>query len=214
MRPSFISISLAACGGTFVSAAAIPGPAKAPALPLDAFNTTQIFIDTVGSAPKPLTFTDVLDFVKDKTKIPDVVSPNTKVFAAAATCTNPRVRVEWDSYPAADRQAYITAIRCLQTKGSAGGFAGSKSRYEDFVALHQGLTPNVHNNHKFLIWHRFYIWAFEDALRTECGFTGSIPWWDETKYAGRFQDSSVFSNDYYGAVDVGGNCVTNGVSTN
>src|SRR6186713_2331452 len=114
MRPSFISISLAACGSTLVSAAAIPGPALAPALPLDAFNTTKIFIDTVGSAPKPLTLQDVLNLVGHNIKIPDVVSPNTKVFAAAATCTNPRVRVEWDSYPAADRQAYITAIRCLQ----------------------------------------------------------------------------------------------------
>jgi len=193
-----------------VSAAAVP--TLAPALPISAFNTTKIFVDTTGTYIKPLNLTDAVNLVVDK--VADLTPKINAAFAAAATCSTPRVRVEWESYPVKDRLEYIAAIKCLQGLKSSGGFPGSKSRYEDFASLHQSLTPNVHGNSKFLIWHRYYIWAFEDVLRTECAFTGSIPWFDETKFAGKFQDSSIFSNDYYGSVNVGGNCVTNGKFAN
>ncbi|KAF2797320.1 Di-copper centre-containing protein [Melanomma pulvis-pyrius CBS 109.77] len=130
--------------------------------------------------------------------------------ALAATCTNPRVRVEWDSYPTADRTSFVNAIKCLMGKPASGKFAQAKNRYEDLVALHQTLTPNVHGNSKFLIWHRYLVWTFEDILRTECGFTANMPWWDESKWAGKFAQSSLFSADWFGGIGFGGGCVTNG----
>jgi len=27
----------------------------------------------------------------------------------------------------------------------------------------------------FLSWHRYFTWAYENALRTECGYTGAQP---------------------------------------
>jgi len=133
---------------------------------------------------------------------------------AAATCSNVRVRIEWDSYSNSDRQAYINAIKCLQSRGPSGQFSQSRNRYEDLVSLHQNLTPNIHGNAKFLLWHRYYLWMFEDILRSECGFDRALPWWDETRVSGRFAVSSVFSDQWYGAVNAGGNCVTNGQFAN
>jgi tyrosinase len=31
-------------------------------------------------------------------------------------------------------------------------------------------------------WHRYYIWAYENALRTECGYKGYQPYWDCKSY--------------------------------
>lgn len=131
-----------------------------------------------------------------------------------ATCSNPRIRQEWDSYSDSDRQAYLNAIKCLQSRGPNGQFSQSKSRYEDLVALHQTLTPNVHGSAKFLLWHRYYLFTFEDILRSECGFDRNLPWWDETRYSGRFADSSIFSDQWYGGINAGGNCITNGQFAN
>lgn len=130
------------------------------------------------------------------------------------TCSNVRIRTEWDSYSDSDRQAYIDAIKCLQRNGPSGQFSQSRSRYEDLVALHQRLTPNVHGNAKFLLWHRYYLWTFEQMLRSDCGFNRNLPWFDETRYAGRFAQSSVFSSRWFGSINVGGQCVTDGQFAN
>ncbi|KAI1804474.1 Di-copper centre-containing protein [Daldinia bambusicola] len=120
--------------------------------------------------------------------------------AAGATCdrNNPKVRIEWRNYSQADRKAFVDAIKCLMDKPSAGGFQGSKSRYEDIVSVHQQMTPNIHQRAVFLPWHRYYVSAFEDLMRNECGFTAAFPWWDETKDSGHFADSDLFTDDYFG----------------
>ncbi|KAF2743538.1 Di-copper centre-containing protein [Sporormia fimetaria CBS 119925] len=184
-------------------AAAVPQgnrPRLAPKLPLSDFNTTKFF--------QPITLEEALEGARnDKTAEPE---PAEFSMGIMATCANPRVRTEWHSATTDMRRAYVNAIRCLLGRAPSGNFRGATNRYEDAVALHQSLTPNVHGNHKFLLWHRYYLWAFEDMLRGECGYTGSLLWFDESVYAGRFSQSSVFSNDYFGAVNLGGNCVTNG----
>ena len=94
-------------------------------------------------------------------------------------------------------------------KPPSGQFPPSKSRYEDFVRLHQMWMPNIHGNPKFMIWHRYYLWTFHMVLRDECGFNRALPWWDETLDAGRFGQSDMFTNDYFGSI-TRGSCVTNG----
>jgi len=131
-----------------------------------------------------------------------------------STCSNPRVRIEWDSYSNSDRQAYINAVKCLQGRPASGQFPASRSRYEDLVALHQKLTPNVHGNAKFLLWHRYLLWTYEQMLRSDCGFDRALPWFDETRYAGRFAQSSIFSAQWFGSVNIGGQCVTDGQFAN
>jgi tyrosinase len=35
----------------------------------------------------------------------------------------------------------------------------------------------------FLSWHRYYIWAYEQALRNECGYKGYLPYNNWSKWA-------------------------------
>ena len=148
----------------------------------------------------------VIGEVKD---LKDVVKDS--ALHARGNCGNVRVRQEWDGMSHDDRMNFINAIKCLQNKGSAFSGSASRNRYEDFVMVHQSVTPNVHGNRKFMIWHRYFLWAFEDILRTECGFNTAFPWWDETRYAGAFsQANSVWY--YFGTPNSGNGCVNDGVS--
>ncbi|GAP90699.1 putative tyrosinase protein [Rosellinia necatrix] len=119
----------------------------------------------------------------------------------AATCdpSNAHVRFEWSSYSRSDRTAFVKAIKCLQGKPSGGSkFTGSRNRYEDLISVHRGMTANVHQTATFLVWHRYFVWVFEQMLRNECGFDRAMPWWDETKHAGAFAASDVFTDEWFG----------------
>jgi|SRR5690242_5283393 len=202
------------------------------ALPLSHFNTPKYarpltLDEALSGANASVTTIKPEDLQDAKNKLPTLVIPNnatqpnnTQSLEAAdndltkrqGTCSNVRTRVEWDSASNNDRQGYINAIKCLMTKPASGQFSRSRNRYDDLVGLHQTLTPNVHGNAKFLLWHRYYTWTFESLLRDECGLTGPLLWFDETRYAGNYAASSIFSSQWFGSVNVGGNCVTDGVS--
>jgi tyrosinase len=212
MRLSLLS-ALAVCSGTelLVSAAAIQERAQLPPLPITEFKGNPFV--------RPLTFDELKNGATlVNTTTAEDSQPKMNVFATAAAageCANPRVRQEWDAYSNDNKQAFVSAIRCLQGRAPSGAYAnrGSRSKYDDLVALHQKLTPNVHSNAKFLLWHRYFVWTFEQLLRSECGFNREMPWWDETKWSGRFSQSSVFSAQWFGALaNVNGGCVPNGVS--
>ncbi|KAF1926703.1 Di-copper centre-containing protein [Didymella exigua CBS 183.55] len=131
-----------------------------------------------------------------------------------STCSNVRTRVEWDHASDSQRQGYVDAIKCLMQQPPSGQFSASKSRYDDLVGLHQTLTPRVHGNAKFLLWHRYYTWTYESLLREQCGLTGPLLWFDETRYAGNYAASSIFSSQWFGSINLGGNCVTDGQFAN
>ena len=86
---------------------------------------------------------------------------------------------------------YIKAVKCLAKKPAktpAAIAAGAKSRYDDFVVTHIIPTMSIHGTGNFLAWHCYYVWAYEQVLRNECGYKGyqpyySWPWWanDPTK---------------------------------
>ncbi|KAI1738260.1 Di-copper centre-containing protein [Xylaria scruposa] len=138
--------------------------------------------------------------------------------SSAATCdpSNPNVRFEWSSYSNGDRTAFVQAIKCLQGKPSGGSqFTGSTNRYEDLISVHRGMTANIHQTAAFLVWHRYFVWVFEQLLRNECGFNRAMPWWDETKHAGAFAASDVFTNSWFGNLpaktsDGQGTCIESG----
>jgi tyrosinase len=44
----------------------------------------------------------------------------------------------------------------------------------------------------FLSWHRYYTWAFEQTLRTECGYNGTQPYWDWGRWAADPEKSPIF----------------------
>ncbi|UKZ80146.1 hypothetical protein TrVFT333_007903 [Trichoderma virens FT-333] len=99
-------------------------------------------------------------------------------------------RKDWKFLTSAERTAYITAVKCLMNKPSTAdpSFApGARTRYDDFVAIHINQTLSIHGTGNFLTWHRYYTWAYENALRQECGYEGSQPYWN-------WFDGSDFAN--------------------
>jgi len=211
MRSTILSASMA----LLASVSALPSPQEPPSTKQVSPLPVIKFIETPKFSIPVLPEVAKVIFENYTATEPAAKAPSFRllnVAAAAATCSNPRVRVEWDSYPDSSRQAFVDSIKCLMGKPASGQFPAARSRYEDLVTLHQTLTPNVHGNAKFLLWHRYYLWAFEDILRSECGLSVPMPWFDETRYAGRFSQSSIFSSRWLGSIGIGGRCVTDGVS--
>lgn len=118
----------------------------------------------------------------------------------------------------ADKKSYVQAVRCLMDKPATGLTGGNaQNRYEELVWAHQTQSSNIHMSAIFLPWHRYYTNTFHRLLREECSYTAPMPWWDESKDAGNFAASGLFTNDYFGAMPqvtrVGmGECITDGVS--
>jgi tyrosinase len=227
MRTGLISLAVVA------SAAALPSPPTlngivsdvtkvvdnvfseiCEALPLEAFNTK------FHHTPVPLEDAKI-KLVNYKIETPPQADPAPSYhtykavgYQSGGTCANVRTRVEWDRMADSDKQKFVDGVKCLLTRAPSGQFPQAKNRYEDLVALHQRLTPNVHGNAKFLLWHRAFTALFERLMRNECGFNGPLPWFDETRYAGRFAQSSIFSSRWLGGIALGGQCVRDGQLAN
>ncbi|KFA69870.1 hypothetical protein S40285_08983 [Stachybotrys chlorohalonatus IBT 40285] len=69
---------------------------------------------------------------------------------------------------------------------------GARSRFDDFGVLHYRLTNFVHLSASFLLFHRYYIWTYEEALRTECSYNGHFPYWNWGEDAHDVESSPVF----------------------
>ncbi|KAJ7472390.1 tyrosinase [Mycena galericulata] len=139
----------------------------------------------------------------------------------------------------AQKSEYITAVQCLQRLPGISNLKGAKTRYDDFQAMHVAMSEEVHLVGQFLPWHRRLLNLFETALRQECGFQGSIPYWDWSRdvdsglplskspvfdavygfggngvdvpnYAGQFGNLSLLSSAGWVAPGSGGGCVPDG----
>ncbi|KAF2157468.1 tyrosinase [Myriangium duriaei CBS 260.36] len=118
-----------------------------------------------------------------------------EVSAHSANCTikNAVQRKEWNTLSSSQKTAYINAVLCLQSKPSKIQNApGAKTRYDDFVAVHIQQTLTIHGTGNFLSWHRYFTWAYENALRTECGYTGYQPYLNWGKLASNPRAAPVF----------------------
>lgn len=76
------------------------------------------------------------------------------------------------------RKDYIRAVHCLHTlpsKSDPAWAPAARTRYDDFVAVHMNMTMSVHGSGLFLTWHRYLVWAYEQALRNECSYKGYQP---------------------------------------
>jgi hypothetical protein len=77
-----------------------------------------------------------------------------------------------------NRKDYIKAVQCLRdlpSKSDKSWAPAAKTRFDDFVAIHVNLTMSIHGNGLFLTWHRYFVFAYERALRDECGYQGYQP---------------------------------------
>ncbi|KAK0471183.1 Di-copper centre-containing protein [Armillaria luteobubalina] len=121
-----------------------------------------------------------------------------------STCTDPTIRVEWNTLTEDEKAAYFAAELCLLQLPSQTDIPYAVSRYDDLVGTHQQQSDLVDNNDfwhvtgQFVHVHRYYVHAHETALRNECGYTGALPYWNEAVDAGAFASSPVL-------LDFGGN---------
>ncbi|CAI6339633.1 unnamed protein product [Periconia digitata] len=114
------------------------------------------------------------------------------------------IRKEYGDLSKDERLEYIRAVKCIRSKPSklpAGKYPGAKTRYDDFVVVHMNMTPSVHSTANFMHWHRYYIWAYETALKTECEYKGAQPYWNWGKYSD-LPKSPIFNGDEW---SMGGN---------
>jgi Common central domain of tyrosinase len=133
---------------------------------------------------------------------------------ARATCTNPAIVYEWRALTDAHKQQFTAAIKCLYTKPARSGLPNTQNRMDDLAALHQRLTPQIHDDGQFMPWHRYFMWIFEQELRNTCGYAGPMAWWDETKDAGHFSAAPMMTQQYFGHCPDGNSvCIISGVST-
>ncbi|KAK6437493.1 hypothetical protein LTR95_006310 [Oleoguttula sp. CCFEE 5521] len=107
---------------------------------------------------------------------------------------NAAVRKEWLTLTPHEKKDYIRAVKCLQSKPalSSATVPGAKTRYDDFVGVHIQQTFTIHATGNFLSWHRYFTWAYETALRNECGYQGYQPYVNWGKHAEDIQGSPLF----------------------
>ena len=69
---------------------------------------------------------------------------------------------------------------------------GAISRYDDFTATHINLTLKIHGDGVFLAWHRHFVYLFHEELETNCGYRGTVPYWDWPLWAANLSGSPIF----------------------
>ncbi|KAG9083366.1 hypothetical protein FRC06_004564 [Ceratobasidium sp. 370] len=146
-------------------------------------------------------------------------------------CENPDVRNEWRDLTDTQKKSFIKAVKCLAKLPHDPSLAPSgatpnlppmntsASRFDDFVYAHMDSNVKDHFTAIFFPWHRWYLYTFENALRTQCGYKGTLPFWDWSKDTAHIPSSPIFnSSKTYGLGTFGTNAteysVTDGAFRN
>ncbi|CAI4211702.1 unnamed protein product [Parascedosporium putredinis] len=97
--------------------------------------------------------------------------------SAAPTCCTNAERREWRTFSTKEKQAYIAAVKCLQSKPSQlkSTYPTSQNRFDDFQAVHIDLTEKYHFTGPFQAWHRVFLHKYESDLRGLCAYKGYQP---------------------------------------
>lgn len=115
------------------------------------------------------------------------------------------VRRAWDDMSTVDRLNYIDAVKCLEDKPARTPpelAPGARNWRDDFVYAHINQTNFAHVSGLLLPWHRQFVWAYEQSLRNECGYTGALPYWAWERHSANQSDSPVWKP---GPTSFGGN---------
>ncbi|CAK3961185.1 Di-copper centre-containing [Lecanosticta acicola] len=70
------------------------------------------------------------------------------------------------------------------------------SRWDDFAWTHYQVGFIAHDAACFLSWHRWFIALFESSLRTDCGYSGPMPYWDWTLDWEHPELASIFDDKF------------------
>lgn len=159
---------------------------------------------------------DIVDQLRDRS-IGNLESySQSQLAGGACTIETAAIRREWSDLAPAEREAYTSAVKCLQklpARSDKSKVPGARSRFDDFMATHITMTPYVHASANFLSWHRLFVWTYEKALREECGYEGYQPYWNWDRYAADPVNSPMFNGNassMSGSSAPGSGCVETG----
>ncbi|TFK72334.1 Di-copper centre-containing protein [Pluteus cervinus] len=136
------------------------------------------------------------------------IRPGCAPQAATRACTNPTVRKEWRTLSNAQKQSFLTAVKCYGTLPHSSSLVktGStpdippinpaSSAYDDMVYVHIDLNHQIHSTGWFFPWHRFYLHTYEQTLKNKCGYTGPLPYWDWTQDTANFLNASIWDSNH------------------
>ncbi|KAK0726292.1 hypothetical protein B0T21DRAFT_421608 [Apiosordaria backusii] len=148
-----------------------------------------------------------------------LLAASTALGAALPTttaCITPQKRPSWHDMRETDKKAYLAANVCLLTSPQKlNRLPGAKTRWDELVSLHQIHALQIHTTGQFLPYHRYYLNILSFLLQ-ECGYSGPLPYWDETRDAGKFSSSPVFdpATGFGGSGKGPQNCVADGPFVN
>ncbi|KAH9810616.1 hypothetical protein DFH28DRAFT_1132019 [Melampsora americana] len=145
---------------------------------------------TAPSTPSPASVTSTTNSSANTT------SPTQNTSSSGGgKCQRIRIRKEWRKMSRQEQIDYTTAVKCLTVKPSKLMPGGAYRRYDDFENVHSRMRHKIHWIASFLPWHRHFMFLWEQALQTECGYKGSLPRWDWTLDSDDMTLSPVWSAD-------------------
>ncbi|KAI1087408.1 Di-copper centre-containing protein [Rostrohypoxylon terebratum] len=131
-------------------------------------------------------------------------------------CTEITKRMPWGNLTSTEKSDYIKADLCVMSSPPKSGIKGAKNRWDELQYIHIAQTDYVHGVGAFLPFHRYFMKVHAHVLRTECNYTGPIPYWDEPADIGNIIGSPLFDAETgFGGNGTGANgCVTDGPFAN
>ncbi|KAI1338963.1 Di-copper centre-containing protein [Xylariaceae sp. FL0016] len=116
-------------------------------------------------------------------------------------CTEKTVRKPWQNLTDTEKRDYLNADLCLMEAPAQSGIKGARSRWDELQYSHIAQSDYIHGVGAFLPFHRYFVTAHGHLLKTECNYTGPLPYWDEPSDVGNINGSSLFN----GELSFGGN---------
>lgn len=98
---------------------------------------------------------------------------------------------EWRTLSHFEKDAYISVVRCLPTQPSILGIPDQRL-YDDLAWVHTHKGDETLSSASFFSWHRYFLHSYEIAPRTQCNYSGYMPYWDWTLDWTDFHSSPIF----------------------
>lgn len=151
---------------------------------------------------------DVVDKLEETTMSNVEAYMNKKIAAGknnGCTLEKAGVRREWGDMTDEQRSDFINATLCLMKAPSQAPkdqFPGARNRYDDFVAYHLTNAGTLHDTIGLFPAHKYFLLAYETALRNECGYKGYHPYMNYDRYTKDPKNSALFNGNM---TSMGGN---------
>ncbi|KAI1378958.1 Di-copper centre-containing protein [Hypoxylon crocopeplum] len=107
-------------------------------------------------------------------------------------CTVRTQRMPWTNLTSTEKVEYLNGELCLMSTPAKNGIVGAKTRWDELQYVHIIQTDYVHGVGAFLPFHRYFVTVHDHLLRTECNYTGPLPYWDEPTDVGNLNKSALF----------------------